>query len=228
VQFDIVVWLTSGTGGQAAVSLHTSPSSVKPTFSICQPAGQSTCTVTGLKAGQHIEVQAELTASSQYSTAVTLTVSATSKEAAKSASATAKVQTEAKPSSTSPTPTPTPTPTTGTTTGNGGNLPPAGLPGGSNYYPGVSNPAGNVGSAFPQVSPSPYTSPQAPAGHHQHPIKVADISAGLPLTVRLIGGQVIGLAILAAAVTIAVARLSLRRQSPRHSDDSTSSTPASS
>jgi hypothetical protein len=30
--------------------------------------------------------------------------------------------------------------------------------------------------------------------------------------VRLIGGQVIGLAVLAAAVTIAVARLSLRRQ----------------
>jgi hypothetical protein len=38
--------------------------------------------------------------------------------------------------------------------------------------------------------------------------------------VRLIGGQVIGLAVLAAAVTIAVARLSLRRQPARHGDNS--------
>jgi hypothetical protein len=37
--------------------------------------------------------------------------------------------------------------------------------------------------------------------------------------VRLIGGQVIGLAVLAAAVTIAVARLSLRRQPQPPSKD---------
>ena len=42
--------------------------------------------------------------------------------------------------------------------------------------------------------------------------RLTSVNAGLPLDVRLIGGQVIGLAVLAAAVTIAVARLSLRRQ----------------
>jgi len=54
-------------------------------------------------------------------------------------------------------------------------------------------------------------------------VEVTDLSAGLPLDVRLIGGQVVGLAILAAAITIAVARLSLRRQPARHSDDGSGS-----
>ena len=45
------------------------------------------------------------------------------------------------------------------------------------------------------------------------------MSASFPLDKRLIGGQLIGLAVLAAAVTIAVARLSLRRPRPQHSKD---------
>jgi hypothetical protein len=44
------------------------------------------------------------------------------------------------------------------------------------------------------------------------------MSAGLPLNVRLIGGQLVGMAILAAAITIAVARMSLRGQRPRRGD----------
>jgi len=45
------------------------------------------------------------------------------------------------------------------------------------------------------------------------------VSASFPLDTRLVGGQIIGLAVLAAAVTIAVARLSLRRQRPQQSRD---------
>jgi len=48
---------------------------------------------------------------------------------------------------------------------------------------------------------------------------MTDVSASFPLDTRLIGGQLVGLAVLAAAVTIAVARLSLRRPSPQHSKD---------
>jgi hypothetical protein len=48
---------------------------------------------------------------------------------------------------------------------------------------------------------------------------MTDVSASFPLDDRLIGGQLAGLAVLAAAVTIAVARLSLRRPSPQHSKD---------
>jgi hypothetical protein len=40
----------------------------------------------------------------------------------------------------------------------------------------------------------------------------------VPLDARLIGGQLAGLAVLAGAVTIAIARLSLR--APKTSDDS--------
>jgi hypothetical protein len=173
--------------------------------------------VTGLTAGQHVEVQAQLTASDAASSSTTLTVSATSAQAINSASATATVQVNPAPS---PSPSPTPTPNAG----NGGTLPPVGLPGNNNTFPGVTNPAGNLGSAFPTVSPSPNAA--SAQVRHQRRIRTTDISAGLPLTVRLIGGQVIGLAILAAAVTIAVARLSLRRQPSRHSDDSAGSAPA--
>jgi hypothetical protein len=99
------------------------------------------------------------------------------------------------------------------------------VPGITNPGVGVSNPnpAGNLGSDFPQVSPSPNAAPSASESQHQHPVEVTDLSAGLPLDVRLIGGQVVGLAILAAAITIAVARLSLRRQPARHSDDGSGS-----
>jgi hypothetical protein len=43
------------------------------------------------------------------------------------------------------------------------------------------------------------------------------VSASFPLETRLVGGQIIGLAVLAAAVIIAVARFSLRRQRPQQS-----------
>jgi hypothetical protein len=45
------------------------------------------------------------------------------------------------------------------------------------------------------------------------------VSASFPLDTRLVGGQIIGLAVLAAAVTIALARLSLRKPRPQHSRD---------
>jgi hypothetical protein len=223
VRYAIWVWLTSGTDGSAKITLHASPRSVKPVFSVCQPTGRSTCRVSGLNAGQHVETQAKLSAAKDLAGHnIKLTVTATSHQATNSASVSDKIRVEARNSSA------TPTPTNGGA-GDGGTLPPGSYPGSYNpggTYPGVGNSTGNLGSAFPPVSPSPNTSPRTAAGHHQHAVEVTDLSAGLPLAVRLIGGQVIGLAILAAAVTIAVARLSLRRQPARHSDDSASSTPS--
>jgi hypothetical protein len=71
----------------------------------------------------------------------------------------------------------------------------------------------NPGLAFPKVSPEPHASTTPP------PFRVTDVSASFPLDTRLIGDQILGLAVLAAAVTIAVARLSLRKQRPQHSRD---------
>jgi hypothetical protein len=213
VGYAIWVWLTSGTGGTAKITLSAKPGSVSPTFTVCVPSGTSKCTVSGLNAGQKAELQAELAAPDRPAKHFTLTATATSSQAANSATASATVDIKPK---NSPAPTPTPTPTVG----NGGTLPPVGLPGGTTI-PGVgtqTQPTGDLGSAFPQVSPSG-TAPGPGTARRGHTTRTIDLSAGLPLTVRLIGGQIIGLAVLAAAVTIAVARLSLRRQPARHGDD---------
>jgi len=210
VRYAIWVWLSSGTNGTAKIALSASPSSVSPTFSVCVPSGRSTCKVGGLSAGQHVQVQAKLKAPGRSHRHVTLTATATSAEASNSASASAIVDiNRKKPSDGSP------SSQTQNNVGDGGTIPPNDLPTGT--VPGAGfagmgvQPTGNLGSAFPQVSPSPSASGTA-AANHGHSTKTIDLSAGLPLDVRLIGGQVIGLAVLAAAVTIAVARLSLRRQ----------------
>ena len=207
VRFAIWVWLSSGTNGTAKIRLSATPSSVSPTFSVCVPSGRSDCKVGGLNAGQHVEVQARLKAPGRSHHHVTLTATATSAEASNSASASATVDIKRKSSDGGSTST---TQNAGDGTGLG-TIPATALPTGT--VPGLGiQPTGNLGSAFPQVSPSPSAAPGTGAASHRSSTKAINLSAGLPLDVRLIGGQVIGLAVLAAAVTIAVARLSLRRQ----------------
>jgi hypothetical protein len=215
VHFAIWVWLTSGKSGTATITVDASPSRVNPSFSVCQPTGRTSCAVSGLSAGNHVETQARLYAAKDLAGRdITLTVTATSKQASNKASATDTIEVAKRPGKDSD---PTPTPTYP------GYTPPAYYPGGNSGYPGVTNPTGSLGSDFPQVSPSPNVSPTTSRSRRQHQIEVTDLSAALPLDVRLIGGQVVGLAILAAAVTIAVARLSLRKQPAKHSDESSGS-----
>jgi hypothetical protein len=214
VRYAIWVWLTSGKG-DVKVTLSAKPKSVSPAFSVCATSGTTKCTAS-LSTGQQVELQAKIAAPNRPTKRFVLTATATSSQASNSATASATV--DIKPKNPSPTPTPN--------AGDGGTLPPAvGLPSGTSI-PGLGiQPTGNLGSAFPQVSPSP-SAPvpaSASASQHAHETQTIDLSAGLPLDVRLIGGQVIGLAVLAAAVTIAVARLSLRRQPAKHGDDSSGS-----
>jgi hypothetical protein len=215
VRYAIWVWLTSGSGN-VKVTLSAKPKSVSPAFTVCAASGTSKCTVSGLSAGNQVQLQAKLAAPDRPTKRVILTATATSSQASNSATASATV--DIKPKNPSPTSSPTPN------AGDGGTLPPAGaLPSGTTI-PGLGvQPSGDLGSAFPQVSPSPVTSASALASQQAHETQTVDLSAGLPLDVRLIGGQIIGLAVLAAAVTIAVARLSLRRQPAKHSEDSTGS-----
>ena len=212
VRYAIFVWLTSGSGN-VKVTLSARPKSVSPAFSVCATTGTTKCT-TSVGTGQ-VELQAKVAAPDRPTKRFILTATATSSQASNSASATATVN--IKPKNPSPSSSPTPN------AGDGGTLPPAaGLPSGTTI-PGLGvQPSGDLGSAFPQVSPSPAASAAADP-RHAHETKTIDLSAGLPLDVRLIGGQVIGLAVLAAAVTIAVARLSLRRQPAKHGEDSSGS-----
>jgi hypothetical protein len=213
VRYAIWIWLTSGSGN-VKVTLSARPKSVTPAFSVCAATGTTKCT-TSLSAGAQPELQAEVAAPNRPTKRFVLTATATSSAASNSATASATV--DIKPKNPSPTSSPTPN------AGDGGTLPPAaGLPSGTTI-PGLGvQPSGDLGSAFPQVSPSPAASGAADP-QHAHGTQAVDLSAGLPLDVRLIGGQVIGLAVLAAAVTIAVARLSLRRQPAKHGEDSSGS-----
>jgi len=96
-------------------------------------------------------------------------------------------------------------------------LPPVSLepmPGGGIAGTGVS--ATDPSDLFPTVGPaSPGTgSTGLPSVKPRKQIRVADASATVPLDTRLIGGQLTGLAVLAGAVAIAIARLSLRTPKP--------------
>jgi len=216
-RYAIFVWITAGKNVSAKIHLTVKPKSLSPVFTVCQPAGHATCKLSGLTAHQAVELQAKIVVPKNADgTRIHLTASGTSPQAKSPASASNTMRVKARPKA-SPSPTPTPTPPTPGI----GSLPPGALPPGlvpPATVPGLPNPASNAASAFPQLSPSASPSPASQSGPHN--IKVADVSATVPLDVRLIGGQVLGLAILAAAVTIAVARLSLRKRAGRGNDSS--------
>jgi hypothetical protein len=77
--------------------------------------------------------------------------------------------------------------------------------------PGATISPQGLSGLFPVVTPgtSPPTTPQPKHTHRSSGITQA--SSALPLNPRLIGGQLAGLAVLAAAITMGVARLSLRK-----------------
>ncbi len=216
--FAVWVWFAGTTTGDATVTLTTQPAMLPAVFTVCPQAGTATCGVS-LASGQATELVAKVTVPQKSPpSSVTLIGTGTSPEAGSPASGwdSVSVQTPA-----TPTPTPTASSTSGTPTPAGvgatlppGTLPPATLPAGvvpSASLPTLPDAATSPPLAFPQVTPDP--TPAAPA----RPIRVADVSAQFPLDPRLVGGQIVGLAVLAAAITIAVARLSLRKQHPQHS-----------
>jgi hypothetical protein len=86
--------------------------------------------------------------------------------------------------------------------------------------PGTGTTVGNPVNLFPTVTPGSSASPNptsaVPGSRHPRRVNAAVASAILPLDPRLIGGQLAGLAVLAGAVAIAIARLSLRTPRPQN------------
>src|ERR1700730_6807855 len=81
----------------------------------------------------------------------------------------------------------------------------------------LTSPNGDPSGLFPTVYPNGSNSPSGaarPARKNLDRANERDVSATLPLDTRLIGGQLAGLAVLAAAIAPAIARLSLR--APRY------------
>jgi hypothetical protein len=94
--------------------------------------------------------------------------------------------------------------------------------------PGTGVSPADASGLFPTVgaSPTPSTgTPSSPAAKPRPLLRAADASATVPLDDRLIGGQLAGLAVLAGAVAMAIARLSLR--TPKPQDNASAKPPAS-
>jgi hypothetical protein len=230
-RYAIWVWLTNGKSGSAKIQLSTKPRRFGSHFTVCQPRGRSSCAVGGLDAGQKVELRAMIPVPKHAADArITLTVTAHSPEAARGASAKFTMWVRAHKSkhaggharSHGP-------PTLPGLSGVGASLPhglslqqlsqleqlsQGTLPG---SLPALPTPVSNAGSVFPEVSPSP--SPSAAVLPPPRAIPAADVSATRPLELRLVGGQIAGLAMLAAAVIILLARLAVRRRRPRQSND---------
>jgi hypothetical protein len=212
-RYAIWVWLSSGVSGSAKVGITAKPGKLAPSFTVCASPGGTSCSVALTVGAQPVQLRAAVAVPQNAAgTTITLTATGTSPQAAAAASASGSVPVAA---ASAPGTTPAGTATTPgvgvLAPGAGVNLPLGVLP--SAGLPGLPNPT-DPSLAFPQVSPSPDPTP-APSA-----IQASEVSASFPLDTRLVGGQIIGLAVLAAAVTIAVARLSIRKQRPQHSQDS--------
>lgn len=76
--------------------------------------------------------------------------------------------------------------------------------------PGATITPAGLSGLFPTVTPQ--ATPSSKASRARKLAGITQTSSALPLDPRLIGGQLAGLAVLAAAITMVVARLSLRTQ----------------
>jgi hypothetical protein len=196
--------------GSAKIKIAAKPGKPAPSFTVCAAPGGTTCSVS-LTAAQAVQLRAAVAVpqTAAAGTHITLTATGTSVQSAASASGSGSVTVTAAS-------TPATTPVTDPLGVGVGVTLPGGLPPGEFSSAGLPQLPGAVTDpsvAFPQVSPTPDPTPASV------PIHVSDVSASFPLSTRLVGGQIVGLAVLATAVTIAVARLSLRKQRPPGSQD---------
>jgi hypothetical protein len=208
--YAIWVWSTGAEslGTTVTVSVGSAANVVAPKFSVCPQANGDVCTVGDLPTGQSEEIVAGARVRDAASAGEKITLTATAK-ASKSTSFDADATIDVVASSSSSPPPVVPGSTLPGTSLPGTSLP--ALPSGAFTSP--TDPSG----LFPTVSPT--TSTGAPASQAKKDPSHADattVSATLPIDSRLIGGQLLGLVVLASAITIAIARLSLR--SPRTHD----------
>lgn len=221
--YAIWVWSTGAesTGTTVTVSVGNAANVVAPKFSVCPQANGAVCTLGALPTNQADEIVAGARVRDAASAGEKITLTATakaSKSTSFSASATVGVVASGSttPGSTTPGSTIPPLPAVPGSTLPGTSLP--ALPGGAFTSP--TDPSG----LFPTVSPSTSTGTAASQAQKDpgHDPGATTVSATLPLDSRLIGGQLAGLIVLASAITIAIARLSLRAPRPHDGGGSSS------
>jgi len=200
-----VVWVWTTRASASHVTVKAKVARIKglgkTRFTICPNPDRATCTLGNLPRGQadELRVRVKVRKAAEPGRHLKLTAKAQAPGAV-SVSATGKFKIV---SAASPAPT-TPSPSTVSAPP----LPPIPLPDPSGSG---TSPAG----LFPTVSPQPSPGGSAGTASSGHKaIRTARVSDTLPLNTRLIGGQLAGLVVLAAAITLAIARLSLRPQRP--------------
>lgn len=206
------IWVWSTVADAAGVSVTATIGSVAhvdaPRFTVCPKPDGDVCTVGTLPTGQSEELVAGAFVRRAAASGEQITLTATARASKARSFHSAATITVVAASTPSPSPSPDPTLPVGTVPS--GDLPP--VPSGS-----YTSPTGDPSGLFPTVSPSS-SNPVSPASGR--PTKALnrsdarDVSATLPLDGRLIGGQLAGLAVLATAIAVAIARLSLRGTRP--------------
>ena len=214
--YAIWVWPSGGQAKGITVTASAKvTAAITPRFSACRSASGATCTLGTLAADQADELLATVavpnTAKTGQHATLTVAAKATGATAATPASASALIST-----------TTTISPTAAAGLGGVGTTLAAGLPpltpagvASSAALPFLPGPTTDPGGLFPTVAPA--ASASSAANARGVPVTVA--SDSFPLSTRLLGGQVLGLAVLAAALVIAIARMSLREPRRQHGKD---------
>jgi hypothetical protein len=204
--YKVLVWSTNAESLAASVTVSVGNAAHvnAPTFSVCPQAKNDVCTVGDLLTTQSEELiaAAKVGTSASVGEKVTLTATVTASKATSfHAAATIDVV-----SPSTPTPSASATPPASSSVGDS-------LPGASVSGLGLTSPS-NPSGLFPTVSPAG-TAKADKSNRTKNAPDASTVSAVLPLDSRLIGGQLIGLVVLASAIAIAIARLSLRAPRPQ-------------
>ena len=207
--YKIYVWSTGAESDAASVTVGINKVAhvAAPGFTVCSQPSGDVCTVGDLLTSQSDELLAAATVGASASAGEKIILTATARASkATSFHASATIDVVASTSTSG---------STSTSANAGDSLPGTSLstlPDGSLTSPADNNPSG----LFPTVSPASAASTRGKAGKNATANDAAIVSSILPLNSRLIGGQLAGLALLAAAIAIAIARLSLRTERPRN------------
>ncbi len=209
--YAIWVWSTGAAaqGVTVVATIGTVAHVAAPRYSVCSQHSGDVCTIGTLPTGQSDELVAGVKVGAAAAAGKKITLTATAKGTkATSFRAAATVDITAAPKA-APAP-----------SDPGSTLPAETLPAlpfntlsGGTTLTSPTDPSG----LFPTVSPSPASSAVSSASEQKKDPKQSDaktVSAILPLNSRLIGGQLAGLVVLATAIAIAIARLSLRTPRP--------------
>ena len=199
-----VVWVWALTAGTSAVtvgaSVHAASYLSNPSFTICPSASGSSCTIASLPLGDAYELLASIPVSS--SAPLYTDIELTARVSASGASSYSADATDIVVAPNTP----------GLSNSSGDSVVPLqSLP----PLPGTGVSAENPADLFPTVAPSSSSgSTGSSPARSRSVVPAADVASVVPIDTQLLGAQILGLAALVGAVTIAIVRLSLRKLQP--------------